>query len=332
MASERETKRSRRDRVLVTGATGFLGRATAAALARAGHIVLRGARVAPVGIGAGTGKEWISHGDVGPDTHWEEALREISAVVHLAGLSDSLDEPELHRVNAQGTERLAQAAASAGVQRLILVSSAHVHGQASRGRPFQDGDPPAPETPYARSKLDGETRLREAAASGAMQWVILRSPMVYGPGVDGNFGRLVRLVRAGVPLPLGAGTAPKSFIGVDNFACAVVRCVEHPRAVNQTFLVADAETTSTLRLVQQIAAALGRRAWTPYVPPLLVRAALAGLGRLRDANRLFDPLELDTSRIRTLLDWTPPVSLAEGVRRAVERSAAHSKAGSMGTR
>ena len=158
----------------------------------------------------------------------------------------------------------------------------------------------------------------EAARGSALEWVILRPPMVYGPGARGNFRRLVQLVRAGVPLPLGAATAPKSFIGIDNLADAVVRCVEHPRAANQVFLVADAETTSTVGLVRLIAAALGRRVWTPYVPPALLRAALGLAGRSRDVQRLFDPLELDTSRIRTLLDWSPPVSLAEGVRRAVK--------------
>ena len=158
----------------------------------------------------------------------------------------------------------------------------------------------------------------EAARGAALEWVVLRPPMVYGPGARGNFRRLVQLVRAGVPLPLGAATAPKSFIGIDNLADAVVRAVEHPRAANQVFLVADAETTSTVGLVRLIAAALGRRVWTPYVPPALLRTALGLMGRSRDVQRLFDPLALDTTRIRTLLDWTPPLSLAEGVRRAVK--------------
>jgi nucleoside-diphosphate-sugar epimerase len=153
--------------------------------------------------------------------------------------------------------------------------------------------------------------------------------MVYGAGAGGNFRRLVGLARANVPMPLGAATAARSFIGIDNLADAVVRCVEHPSAVNQTFLVADAETTSTVGLVRHIADALQRRVWMPYVPPLLLRAVLAAIGRSRDADRLLEPLELDTTRICTLLDWSPPVSLAEGVRRAV---ATHSKAASMGTR
>jgi nucleoside-diphosphate-sugar epimerase len=221
------------------------------------------------------------------------------------------------RVNAEGTARLAEAAARCGVRRFVLMSSALVHGRSSPGRPFTEDDMPAPQTPYARSKLDAEARLTQAARASALEWVILRPPMVYGPGARGNFRRLVRLVRAGVPLPLGAATAAKSFIGIDNLADAVVRAVEHPRAANETFLIADAETTSTVGLVRLIAAALGRRVWTPRVPPALLRAALGVVGRDRDLQRLLDPLELDSSRIRALLGWSPPVSLAEGVRRAV---------------
>jgi nucleoside-diphosphate-sugar epimerase len=290
----------------------------AEALVRAGHDVLRGARIAPAG-GA-----WIGYGEVGRDTRWDDALAGIDVVVHLAGLAHLPDEmaaaaaDTFARVNAEGTARLAAAAVRSGVRRFVLMSSALVHGQASPGRPFTESDAPAPATPYARSKLDSETRLEAAARGSALEWVILRPPMVYGPGARGNFRRLVQLVRAGVPLPLGAATAPKSFIGIDNLADAVVRCIEHQHAANQVFVVADAEITSTVGLVHLIAAALGRRIWTPRVPPVLLRAALGTVGRSRDVHRLFDPLQLDISRIRKLLDWSPPVSLAEGVRRAVK--------------
>jgi nucleoside-diphosphate-sugar epimerase len=198
-----------------------------------------------------------------------------------------------------------------------LVSSALVHGDASPGRAFTEADEAAPGSPYARSKLDSEARLRQAAQAGNLQWAILRPPMVYGERATGNFPRLVDLVRTRLPLPLGAATAPRNFIGVDNLADAIVRCVAHPRAANQVFLVSDAETTSTADLVCRIAAALGRRVWLPHVPPALLRPAFRLAGRERDYHRLFDPLELDSRRIRTLLDWSPPVSLDEGLRRAV---------------
>jgi nucleoside-diphosphate-sugar epimerase len=272
---------------------------------------------------AGVAGTWVAYGEVGPDTVWDGALDGIDVVVHLAGLAHLPDEmaaaaaDTFARVNAEGTARLATAAARSGVRRLILMSSALVHGPANPGRPFAESDAPAPATPYARSKLLSERRLVAAAQGTVLEWAILRPPMVYGPGARGNFRRLVQLVRTGVPLPLGAATAPRSFIGIDNLADAVVRAVEHPRAANQVFLVADAETTSTVGLVRLIAAGLGRRVWTPYVPAAILRTGLGLLGRSRDVERLFDPLELDTSRIRTLLDWSPPLTLAEGVRRAV---------------
>jgi nucleoside-diphosphate-sugar epimerase len=254
---------------------------------------------------------------------WSEALAGVEAIVHLAGLAHLPDETAaasaatFARVNAEGTRRLADAAVRAGVRRLLLVSSALVHGQPSPGRPFTEADAPAPATPYARSKLRSEEELREAARGSALPWVILRPPMVYGPGARGNFARLARLVRAGAPLPLGAATAPRSFIGIDNLADALARCLSHPRAANQVFLIADAESTSTVGLVHLIAAALGRRVWTPGVPAAVLQGALRLAGRERDFHRLFDPLELDIARIRAELGWTPPVPLAEGIRRAV---------------
>jgi nucleoside-diphosphate-sugar epimerase len=315
------TVRKSSTRVLVTGATGFLGRTVAEALDRAGHEVLRGARIVPAVAPAG--ERWIGYGDVGPATRWDEALAGVDVVVHLAGLAHLPDAmaataaDTFSRVNAEGTARLASAAVGARVRRLVLVSSALVHGEASPGRSFTEDDAPAPASPYARSKLDSERRLMAATRGSALQWVILRPPLVYGARAQGNFRRLVGLVRTGLPLPLGAATAPKTFIGVDNLADAVVRSVEHANAANQVFLVGDAETTSTTDLIHHLAEALGRRVWTPRVSPALLRTAFRLTGRDRDFRRLFDPLELDSSRIRTMLGWTPPVSLDEGLRRAV---------------
>src|SRR5436190_20501985 len=184
-----ETARKTFGRVLVAGATGFLGQAVASALVRAGHDVLRGARVVP----ARAPEAWTGYGEVGPDTRWEEALAAIDTVVHLAGLAHLPDEIAVAaagtftRVNAEGTARLAAAAVRSGVRRLVLMSSALVHGQASPGRPFTEGEKPTPETPYARSKLDSETRLEEAAKGSALEWIVLRPPLVYGLGARGNF-------------------------------------------------------------------------------------------------------------------------------------------------
>lgn len=307
--------------MLVTGATGFLGRAVADVLEEAGYEVLRGARAAPAMADAR--KRWTRYGEVGPETRWETALSGVDVVVHLAGLAHLPDAmaakavETFTRVNAEGTARLAAAAVGSGVRRLVLMSSALVHGEASPGRPFTEDDDPAPASAYARSKLDSERRLVEAARDSALEWVILRPPMVYGAGAGGNFQRLVRLVRTRAPLPLGAATARRTFIGIDNLADAVMCSVEHPRAAGQVFLIGDAEMTSTVDLVHRIAAAMGRSVWTPRVPHALIRTAFGAAGRERDYRRLFDPLELDIGRIRAALGWSPPVSLDEGLRRAV---------------
>jgi nucleoside-diphosphate-sugar epimerase len=248
-------------------------------------------------------------------------LTGIDAIVHVAGLAhvpDALEASEaLARINTEGTAQLARAAAREGVRRFILISSALVHGDVSPGRPFTESDAPIPQSDYALSKLDSETRLREAAHGSTLQWVILRPPMVYGERAGGNFRRLVNLLRGGLPLPLGAATAPRSFIGIDNLADALVRCVAHPQAAGQLFVVSDAETTSTADLVRRIAAALRRGVWLPHLPPALLHTAFRLAGRTRDYHRLFDPLEIDSSHIRTQLDWSPPVSLDEGLLRAV---------------
>lgn len=307
--------------VLVTGATGFLGRTLADSLARAGFDVVRGAR--PLPSKPPPSETWRSHGDVGATTRWNEVLEGVGTVLHLAGIAHLEDrnaaraDVSLHRVNVEGTARLASAAASAGVGRFILMSSALVHGHDSTAGAFTETSALRPQTAYARSKRDAETALQQAVRDSAMETVILRPPMVYGPGSRGSFARLVSLVRRGVPLPLGRATAPKSFIGIDNLASAVVLCTAHPGAANQSLLVCDAATTSTAGLVRHIAAALGRRSYLPAVPAAVMRAALGAAGRTRDFERLFLPLQIDDALARRRLGWSPPVSLADGVRRAV---------------
>jgi len=308
---------SERPRVLVTGASGYLGRAAAAALGREGVRVARGARTAP----PGDGREWVCYGDLGADRDLSQAVAGFDAIVHFAGLAHvppgSEAAARARAVNVEGTLRLARAAARAGAARFLYVSSAQVHGSRSPGRPIREDDPPRPADIYATSKLEAERLLRETCAASGMAFVILRPPMVYGPGSPGNFHRLAQLAASGWPLPFGRATAPKSFIGVDNLSSAVVRATLDPRAANGTFLVSDAGTISTAELVSRIAAMLGRPSRGIPVPESLMRFAGRMTGRSRDIARLFDPFEIDASRIRETLGWSPPVSTNEGVARAL---------------
>ncbi len=310
---------SKRPRVLVTGASGYLGRRAALALAEDGVSVVRGARL-PHSV---EGEAWVAYGDLGGNCDLEAVVAGCDAVVHFAGLAhvppgrDSAT--KARAVNAFGTERLAVAAARAGVKRFVYISSAQVHGAASPKGPLRETDEPRPADVYAASKLEAEHLLREVCDTHGLSAVILRPPMVYGPSSPGNFGRLVRIIAIGLPLPLAQANAPKSFIGVDNLCSAVARATLDARAANQTFLVSDNETLSTAQLATRIAALLGR---TPRMMPVPERT-MRLLGRIarrsRGIERLFDPFVIDTAHIRRTLNWAPPVSLDEGLLRAVGR-------------
>jgi len=306
--------------VLVTGATGFLGQTVAATLESVGIMVVRGSR-SPVQPRAG--QRWVVHGGIGPDTNWHAALDTVRQVVHLAAIahvpdihSETIEGP-LQEVNVDGAERLAEAAAARGVGRFIFVSSALVHGPTSAGHAFAETDPLRPIGAYARSKAEAEERVRRVAEKGRMQLVILRPPMVYGPGARGNFRRLVKFVRLGIPLPLGRATAPRSFIGVDNFADAVAACATHPGAAGQTFLVADAEASSTVDLIDKIAQTLGRRASMFSAPAGVLEVLAHALGRERDFHRLFAPFALNATAVAAQIGWRAPVPMLTGIQRAI---------------
>jgi nucleoside-diphosphate-sugar epimerase len=308
-------------RVLVTGGTGFIGRALVKELAAGGcevRCAVRPGRTAP-----GAGVATVDVPDIGPQTDWSAAVTGIDAVIHLAGLAHVPEgaaadiEGEFMRVNAGGTASLAAAAARAGVRRMLLVSSIGVCGAHTAERPFTEDDAPHPVGPYARSKHRAEEELKRAAAAGGMEWCIVRPPLVYGPGARGNFGRLVALVRSGLPLPLGRATGKRSLIGQRNLNSVLTRAIEHPAAANELFLASDGEDLSSADLARAIASALGRRTRLLPVPVGVLRVAFAAIGRSGDAVRLFEPLQVDSSRVRACLGWVPPVGVPEGIREAV---------------
>ena len=307
--------------VLITGATGFVGTALAERLHSDG-VVVRGAVRREVPTSGSF--EPVMVGAIDGATEWVDAVAGAGAVVHLAARAHVLDEPEtdpleaFRRVNVEGTLRLARQAAEAGVRRFVFVSSIGVNGNETM-RPFSEGDAPAPQEPYAVSKWEAEEGLRGLAAETGMELVIIRPPLVYGPGAPGNFGSLLRWVHKGVPLPLGAATQNRrSLVALDNLVDLIVTCLDHPAAAGETFQVADGEDVSTAGLLRKVGDALDRPAHLLPVPVWMLRAGAVALGKGEMARRLLGSLQVDASKAREVLGWTPPVSLDEGLRRAVE--------------
>ena len=311
----------RMSRILVTGATGFVGRALLPALHKRHEVIAAcrhpGAAESPAG-----GIAWRLVGEIGPETQWSEVLRGVDAVVHLAAhvhQRAAADPADFHRINAAGTKRLAEAARKAGVKRLVFLSSIKVNGEGKTGVPFREDDSPLPEGPYAESKWAAEQSLAEIAASGGPEAIILRPPLVYGPGARANFAALMRLCRLGVPLPLGAVENRRSLIYLGNLVAAIERALEAPAgSFCRTYLLSDGEDVSTPELVRRIGKALGRPARLVKVPASFLGLALHAAGRSGAADRLLGSLTVDASRFRRDFDWRPPYTMEQGLAATAE--------------
>jgi nucleoside-diphosphate-sugar epimerase len=302
-------------RVLVTGATGFVGRALVPMLTQAGHDVTITVRYGPSADHL-KNVRIKNIGEIGPDTDWQEALSNIDAVLHLAGrahvMNESGSDPlaAYRRINRDGTKRLAEASADAGVKRLVFLSSIKVNGERTSDRPYSESDAPQPEDAYGQSKWEGEQALRETPG---LETVVVRTPLVYGPHVKGNFRSLLNICTKAVPLPLGGLQNRRSLIYVGNLADTLIRCVEHPEAAGGLYLVRDGDDVSTTALINSTAGALGKRARLFPVPALLLRAGGALAGKTGMVSRLIESLEVDDSAIRRDLDWTPPFTMVQGL-------------------
>ena len=335
-------------RVLVTGATGFVGAALLSRLsAERVPCVAAGRRQGAVRF---EGVTQVETGDISAQTNWRQALSGVDVVVHLAArvhvMRDAAVDPlaEYRRVNVQGSLHLARQAAAAGVKRFVFLSSIKVNGEATpaphppstssgqaeplpggarekerekEGGKFSADDVPAPQDPYGISKMEAEAGLREIAAQTGMEVVIIRPPLVYGPGVKANFAAMMRWLRRGVPLPLGAIHNQRSLVALDNLVDLITVCLRHPAAANQIFMASDGEDLSTAELIRRTARAMGVPARLVPVPVWLLEVGAALLGRRDMAQRLCGNLQVDISKTRQLLGWAPPVSVDEGLRRAV---------------
>lgn len=300
--------------ILVTGASGFIGRALCESLAASG----RAPRMAVRQPLAGT-SDTATVGDIGPDTDWRSALKGVRCVVHLVARTHVLRETaadplsEYRRINVMGTERLAREAAAIGVRRMVFLSSVKVNGERTSTRPYTEDDMPRPEDAYGISKLEAEQVLARIAGETRLEIVVLRPPLVYGPGVKGNFLRLMDIVARGVPLPLGSVANQRSLIYVGNLVAAITHAIDAPQAAGRAYLVSDGEDVSTPALMQGIANALGVASRLfPCPPPLLQIAGMLS-GRRAEISRLSGSLQVDSSRIRRELGWNPPFHLEQGL-------------------
>ena len=306
-------------RVLVTGASGFVGTALLGRLSATGRCAMRAcARRALRALPAGV--EPVLVGDLGPHTDWRAALAGVDTVVHLSGrvhiMRDATADPlaEYRRANVAGTVSLARQMASAGGRRLVFLSSVKVNGEVGICR---EADRPAPHGAYAVSKHEAELGLGEVAGETGLDVVIIRSPLVYGPGVKANFRALMHALARGIPLPLGAVDNRRSLVALANLVDFIVTCIEHPAAANETFLVSDGEDLSTPDLIRRLARAMGRPARLVPVPESLLWAGATLLGKRDVAKRLLGSLQVDISKARQTLGWTPPVTVEDGLRQAV---------------
>ena len=288
--------------LLITGGTGFVGRALVKRL----------------------GNQPVHLATRADSVDWGKVLVGVSTVVHLAArvhvMHDTAADPltAFRAVNVGGTLKLARQAAATGVKRFVFISSVKVNGERTQpGRAFTEADAHNPQDAYGQSKHEAEQGLRQFSVDTGMEVVIIRPPLVYGPGVKANFAALMRAVQRGWPLPLGAVHNQRSLVALDNLVDFIVTCITHPQAANQTFLVSDGQDLSTTELVRGMAQAAGVPVRLLPVPVWALQAGASLLGKGDAVQRLCGNLQVDISKARSLLGWVPPVSVEEGLRRAM---------------
>jgi len=305
--------------MLVTGSTGFVGSRLCEVITQGGWSVSRAVRHI-YGM-----RDEVVVGDMGDETDWSAALKNIKVVIHLAArvhiMNDSAGDPlaEFRKVNTEGTLNLARQAAITGIKRFIFISSIKVNGEmTSADQLFQSNNNYVPTDPYGLSKYEAEQGLLAIAQETGMEVVIIRPPLVYGPGVKANFLSMMRWINKGVPLPLGAIHNQRSFVALDNLVGFIIHCIDHPKAVNEVFLISDGEDVSTTTLLRKVAKAFGKKAWLLPVPVWLMTMAAKVIGKTDVVNRLFGSLQVDSSKARDLLGWKPVITMDEQLKKIAD--------------
>src|SRR5690554_3772310 len=310
-----------KQRILLTGATGFVGTAIQQRIITDSQynitIAVRRA------VNASPTVRAVQVTELTAETDWSEALQDVNLVVHAAArahvMRDEVADPlaEYRKVNVEGTLSLARQAAAAGAKRFVFISSIGVNGNINTA-PFTADDEAKPAEIYAQSKWEAEQGLWQIARETGLELVIIRPPLVYGPDAPGNFGSLVRWIAKGLPLPLGAIHNKRSLVSLDNLVDLIVTCLDHPSAANQVFLAGDGEDVSTTDLLRGVAQAMGKPARLLPVPAGLLQLGATLLGKKAMAQRLLGSLQVDITKNRDVLGWQPPLTVAEGLARCFE--------------
>lgn len=306
--------------MLVTGASGFVGRTLCAELLRRGHSV-RAALRTPENFDI-AGCEMVGISGIDSHTDWNHALHGVTTVIHLAArvhvMRDDASDPleEFRRVNVAGTEHLARTAAANGVKRFVYVSSIKVNGEETSGdKVFTEMDTPSPQDPYGVSKWEAEQALHRVSQETGLEVVIVRPPLVYGPGVKGNFAQMLKVLSKNIPLPLASINNLRSLVYVGNLADALILCATHPAAVGSTFLVSDGEDVSTPDLLRQLGVAMAHPARIFSFPAALLKLSGRLIGKSDQIERLLGSLCVDSGKIRRELGWCPPYALRDGLQK-----------------
>lgn len=303
--------------LLVTGANGFIGSKLCEKLLNTGWHVRGTVRPSTYRNNLPSDVDVVPIEEIGPLTDWSKVMSGVDTVVHLAAQVHVINEIAARSVNVAGTKRIARIASDSGVKRFVYLSTVKVNGE-GKAIPYTEKDKPEPMDSYAASKLEAEKVLHEIADETRMDVVVLRPPLVYGPGVKANFLRLIRIIERGIPLPLAGINNRRSLIFSGNLVAAIVTCIKNSKASGQTYFVSDGEDVSTPELIRRINSALGRPARLFPFPPVMLKMAGIITGKSVAIDRLLGSLTVDCSKIHRELDWQAPLSMDQGLGETVK--------------